>query len=67
MNGRVIHALIALLAAAALLPVLAACGGTDTVVIATVGNYPPLTLSMRKVKSTAWRGNWGTSCAAAPI
>ena len=31
----------ALLVAAALLPVLAACGGTDTVVIATVGNYHP--------------------------
>lgn len=41
MDGRVIHALSALLVAAALLPVLAACGRADTVVIATVGNYHP--------------------------
>lgn len=41
MDGRVIHALTALLVAAALLPVLTACGGADTMVIATVGNYHP--------------------------
>ena len=40
-EGWGLHSLGAVLAAAALLPVLAACGGTDPVVIATVGDYHP--------------------------
>ncbi len=40
-EGWGLHSLGAVLAAAALLPVLAACGGTDQVVIATVGDYHP--------------------------
>ena len=35
------HELIALLMAAASMPLLAACGGSDTVAIATVGDYHP--------------------------
>ena len=38
---RFLPALSALFVAAALLPVLAACGGSNTVVIATIGNYHP--------------------------
>ena len=40
-KGRFIYALSALLLAAALLTLLAACGGADTVTIATDGNYHP--------------------------
>ena len=41
MEGRFVHVLAALLLAAALMPLLAACGGADAVAIATVGNYHP--------------------------
>ena len=41
MKGRFTHALSALLLAVMLMPLLAACGGADTVVIATDGNYHP--------------------------
>ena len=41
LEGRFVHVLAALLLAAALMPLLAACGGADAVVIATVGNYHP--------------------------
>ena len=41
MKGRFTHALRALLLAVMLMPLLAACGGADTVVIATDGNYHP--------------------------
>ncbi len=36
-----------LLITAALLPLLLSCGGTDTVVIASVGDYHPLRLHHR--------------------
>ena len=41
LEGRFVHVLAALLLAAALMPLLAACGGADAVAIATVGNYHP--------------------------
>ena len=41
LEGRFVHVLAALLLAAALMPLLAACGGVDAVAIATVGNYHP--------------------------
>ena len=41
LKGRFTHALSALLLAVMLMPLLAACGGADTVVIATDGNYHP--------------------------
>ena len=41
LKGRFIHALSALLLAAALVLLLAACGRADTVMIATDGNYHP--------------------------
>ena len=41
LEGRFVHVLAALLLAAALMPLLAACRGADAVAIATVGNYHP--------------------------
>ncbi len=41
MRKRVVYALGLLLLAGSLIPVLAACGGTDKVVIATTGDYHP--------------------------
>ena len=41
MKGRLTHAFSALLLAAALLPLLIACGGADSVAIATAGDYHP--------------------------
>ena len=41
LKGRFTHTLRALLLAVMLMPLLAACGGADTVVIATDGNYHP--------------------------
>ena len=41
LEGRFVHVLAALLLAAALMPLLAACGVADAVAIATVGNYHP--------------------------
>ena len=40
-KGRSLHALSALLLAALLVLLLTACGGADTMVIATDGNYHP--------------------------
>ena len=67
LEGRFVHVLAALLLAAALMPLLAACGGADAVAIATVGNYHPFDFINYEGEIDGLERDWGTSCADAPI
>ena len=66
-KGRFLHALSALLLAAALVLLLAACSRADTVVIATDGNYHPFNFINGEGEIDGLERELGRSCADAPI